>query len=55
MDRQPKTRGIAGQLRSALASLPPARGLLPLILLLLVWQLVQPGRCLLYTSDAADE
>ena len=43
MDQQPRTLGIAGQLRSALASLPPARGLLPLILLLLVWQLVQPG------------
>jgi ABC-type nitrate/sulfonate/bicarbonate transport system permease component len=43
MDRQSSTLGIAGQLRSALASLPPARGLLPLILLLLVWQLVQPG------------
>ena len=43
MDRQPRTLGIAGQLRSALASLPPARGLLPLILLLLIWQLVQPG------------
>jgi ABC-type nitrate/sulfonate/bicarbonate transport system permease component len=43
MVHQPRTLGIAGQLRSALASLPPARGLLPLILLLLIWQLVQPG------------
>ena len=43
MDHQPRTLGSAGQLRSALASLPPARGLLPLILLLLLWQLVQPG------------
>src|SRR3979409_2025339 len=43
MDGEPKTRGVAGLLRSVLASLPPARGLLPLILLLLVWQLLQPG------------
>jgi ABC-type nitrate/sulfonate/bicarbonate transport system permease component len=31
------------QLRFLGASLPPARGLLPLLLLLLVWQLLQPG------------
>jgi ABC-type nitrate/sulfonate/bicarbonate transport system permease component len=43
MDRQPKSRGGAGRLRSVLASLPPARGLLPLILLLMIWQLLQPG------------
>jgi ABC-type nitrate/sulfonate/bicarbonate transport system permease component len=43
MDRQQSNRGIAGQLRSVLASLPPARGLLPLIVLLLVWQMLQPG------------
>ena len=35
MDRPSSNRGIAGQLRSVLASLPPARGLLPLIVLLL--------------------
>jgi len=34
---------FAGQLRSVLASLPPMRGLLPLILLLIVWQLLQSG------------
>jgi len=33
----------AGQLRAVLASLPPARGLLPLVLLLVVWQLIQGG------------
>ena len=44
MDRQSKKNAdFAGQLRTVLASLPPARGLLPLILLLLVWQLLQPG------------
>ena len=43
MDRQSKSPDFAGQLRTVLASLPPARGLLPLILLLLVWQLLQPG------------
>ena len=33
----------AGQLRAMLASLPPARGLLPLVLLLVLWQLIQGG------------
>ena len=36
-------RRLALQLRAVLAGLPPARGLLPLILLLAVWQLLQPG------------
>ena len=43
MDRARKSRDFAGQLRSVVASLPPARGLLPLILLLVVWQILQPG------------
>ena len=36
-------RRLATQLRAVIAGLPPARGLLPLALLLAVWQLVQPG------------
>jgi ABC-type nitrate/sulfonate/bicarbonate transport system permease component len=36
-------RRVLNQLAFLLRSLPPARGLLPLILLLVVWQLVQPG------------
>jgi ABC-type nitrate/sulfonate/bicarbonate transport system permease component len=43
MKSPPTTSRLAGQLRSVLASLPPARGLLPLLLLLLLWQLLQPG------------
>ncbi len=43
MNSPPAPRRLARQLRSMLASLPPARGLLPLILLLVAWQLVQPG------------
>ena len=43
MNRRPPTRRLGGGLRSVLASLPPARGLLPLILLLIVWQLLQGG------------
>jgi len=37
------TTRVAKQLRVVRASLPPARGLLPLILLLGIWQLVQSG------------
>jgi ABC-type nitrate/sulfonate/bicarbonate transport system permease component len=37
------TQRFAGQLRAVLAHLPPARGLLPLILLLALWHLVQGG------------
>lgn len=36
-------RRASAQLRLLTASLPPARGLLPLLLLLLIWQLLQPG------------
>jgi ABC-type nitrate/sulfonate/bicarbonate transport system permease component len=36
-------RRLSGQLRAVLANLPPARGLLPLLLLLVVWQLIQGG------------
>jgi ABC-type nitrate/sulfonate/bicarbonate transport system permease component len=36
-------RRVFDQLAFLRGSLPPARGLLPLILLLVVWQLVQPG------------
>ncbi len=43
MNASPTSRRLAGQLRAVLASLPPARGLLPLLLLLLVWQMIQPG------------
>ena len=41
--RSPTGQRWAGQLRAMLASLPPARGLLPLVLLLVVWQLIQGG------------
>jgi hypothetical protein len=41
MKSPPTTLRLAAQLRSMLASLPPARGLLPLLLLLLLWQLIQ--------------
>jgi ABC-type nitrate/sulfonate/bicarbonate transport system permease component len=34
---------LAMQLRAVMAGLPPARGLLPLVLLLAAWQLLQPG------------
>ena len=37
------TQRLASHLRAVLAHLPPARGLLPLILLLALWQLVQGG------------
>jgi ABC-type nitrate/sulfonate/bicarbonate transport system permease component len=43
MRSSPTGRRWAGQLRAMLASLPPARGLLPLVLLLVVWQLIQGG------------
>jgi len=36
-------RRVLDQLALLRGSLPPARGLLPLVLLLAVWQLVQPG------------
>ena len=36
-------RRVLDQLAFLRGSLPPARGLLPLVLLLVVWQLVQPG------------
>jgi ABC-type nitrate/sulfonate/bicarbonate transport system permease component len=36
-------RGLRDQLRPLLTGLPPARGLLPLILLLIVWQVLQVG------------
>jgi ABC-type nitrate/sulfonate/bicarbonate transport system permease component len=36
-------RRLLDQLALLRGSLPPARGLLPLVLLLVVWQLVQPG------------
>ena len=35
-------RRLATQLRAMISGLPPVRGLLPLALLLAVWQLVQP-------------
>jgi ABC-type nitrate/sulfonate/bicarbonate transport system permease component len=43
MTGQTLTTRLVKQLRLVRASLPPARGLLPLILLLVVWQLLQPG------------
>jgi ABC-type nitrate/sulfonate/bicarbonate transport system permease component len=43
MRSSPTGQRWAGQLRAMLASLPPARGLLPLVLLLLMWQLIQGG------------
>ena len=43
MRLSPTGRRWSGQLRAVLASLPPARGLLPLVLLLVVWQLIQGG------------
>ena len=43
MRSSPTGQRWAGQLRAMLASLPPARGLLPLVLLLVVWQLIQGG------------
>ena len=36
-------RGIAKYIGPLLAKLPPLRGLLPLVLFLVVWQLIQPG------------
>lgn len=36
-------RAFFKQVRPLLSSLPPLRGLLPLALLLIVWQIVQPG------------
>jgi ABC-type nitrate/sulfonate/bicarbonate transport system permease component len=38
-----QSSGLLRQLRMVRASLPPARGLLPLLLLLVVWQLLQSG------------
>ena len=43
MRSSPTGRRWLGQLRPMLASLPPARGLLPLVLLLVLWQLIQGG------------
>ena len=43
MQSSPRVRRFGGQVRSVLASLPPARGLLPLVLLLVLWQLLQGG------------
>jgi len=43
MRSSPTGQRWTGQLRAILASLPPARGLLPLVLLLVVWQLIQGG------------
>jgi ABC-type nitrate/sulfonate/bicarbonate transport system permease component len=43
MQSSSATQRLAGQLRAALAHLPPARGLLPLVLLLVLWQLLQGG------------
>ena len=43
MTAQAPTSRLLKQLRLVRASLPPARGLLPLVLLLLVWQLLQSG------------
>jgi ABC-type nitrate/sulfonate/bicarbonate transport system permease component len=36
-------RGLRAQLQPLLSGLPPARGLLPLLALLIVWQLLQEG------------
>jgi ABC-type nitrate/sulfonate/bicarbonate transport system permease component len=43
MRSSPTGQRWTGQLRAMLASLPPARGLLPLVLLLVAWQLIQGG------------
>jgi ABC-type nitrate/sulfonate/bicarbonate transport system permease component len=43
MRSSPTGRRWASQLRAMLTSLPPARGLLPLVLLLVLWQLIQGG------------
>jgi ABC-type nitrate/sulfonate/bicarbonate transport system permease component len=43
MRSSPTDRRWAGELRAMLASLPPARGLLPLVLLLVAWQFIQGG------------
>jgi ABC-type nitrate/sulfonate/bicarbonate transport system permease component len=43
MQSSPRIRRFGGQVRSVLASLPPARGLLPLVLLLVLWQLLRGG------------
>jgi ABC-type nitrate/sulfonate/bicarbonate transport system permease component len=39
----PLMQGLANQLHAMRATLPPLRGLLPLLLLLVIWQLLQSG------------